>query len=44
MADRDVLELENAEEFGDGGDMDDGDGHLALSNVVSHCSGVSSLF
>ena len=29
---------------GDGGDKDDGDGHLAFSKVVSHCSGVSSLF
>ena len=25
MADRDVLELENAEEFGDGGDMEMGE-------------------
>ena len=29
---------------GDGGDKDDGDGLLAFSKVVSHCSGVSSLF
>ena len=27
-----------------GGDKDDGDGYLAFTKVVSHCSGVSSLF